>query len=385
MDTVKPMPAEMEGQIKLAIFAGATGEWGGASRVLFTNLRKLDRTRFAPLVLLPGPGPAESLLDEMGIPYRIWGALTEPGRPIAYLAALVRALALLKREQIAVMHMNRANDWRPAEILAARLCRVPVIYHLHTVNQDRSPATRAARLLMTVSNFVREASDLQGVPAVVIHNCVDMTRFAAPVERQEAGRGGTVRVSFIGQIRSIKGIEDFVAMAGRLPGSHYRFEIYGRCRHGQQGVAGAYSEESLIQLICNDERIIYKGYESAIECAYRSTDILVVPSRWQEPFGLVLIEAAASGVPVVATRCGGIPEVVLDGQTGFLVDAGDIDAMAQHVRRLAEEPDLRHRIGQQAMQHCKDTFAELPVRKMEACYARLAQKRGPEGDCMQPW
>ena len=63
---------------KICYFAGAAGNWGGASRVLFTNLRKLDRTRFSPIVLLSGHGPAEALLQALDIPCVVWGPLTEP-------------------------------------------------------------------------------------------------------------------------------------------------------------------------------------------------------------------------------------------------------------------------------------------------------------------
>ncbi len=81
------------------------------------------------------------------------------------------------------------------------------------------------------------------------------------------------------------------------------------------------------------------------------------PSIWQEAAGLVNIEALACGVPVVASRVGGIPEIVEHGTTGLLVAAGEPDELAAAIRRIAEDPDLRRKMGEAARTAAVERFS----------------------------
>jgi glycosyltransferase involved in cell wall biosynthesis len=78
---------------------------------------------------------------------------------------------------------------------------------------------------------------------------------------------------------------------------------------------------------------------------YRRADIFVFPSLWQEPFGMPPTEAMAAGLPVVATRSGALPEIVVDGETGLLVERGDVDGLAQALLELLRNPAKRSRMG----------------------------------------
>jgi glycosyltransferase involved in cell wall biosynthesis len=81
------------------------------------------------------------------------------------------------------------------------------------------------------------------------------------------------------------------------------------------------------------------------EGVYAAAEIVCQMSRWEEVFGFVIAEAMASGKPVVATRVGGIPELIDDGQTGFLVDRGDHQAMADKILALLADANLRRSMG----------------------------------------
>ncbi len=356
---------------KICYFAITAGNWGGASRVLFTTLPQLDRSRFTPIVLLSGHGPGEADLDRMGIAYEIWGPLTEYRGPLNYLRAILRTCRWLRREGVELVHVNRANHWRAAEILAARLCRIPVVIHYHTVNLDHAPAARWYSAIAAVSGYVARHSDTQGVPTHVIHNSVDLARFTGGASMRETLgiAPEAVVVSFIGQIKQIKGVEDFIDMAGRVAGDHVRFLISGQC--WGDTVEGSYTEEAFLALIAHDARIRYCGYVGQIEDIYRTSDIIVAPSCWQEPFGLVCIEAGVAGRPLVATRVGGIPEVIEDGVNGLLVEPGDVAALAEKVRLLVDDPALRESLGKQARSRVERDFTGKPVRTLEALYDSL--------------
>ena len=356
----------------ICFVAGSAGDWGGASRVLFTNIRGLDLGRISPLVLLPREGPIVEELARLKVPYRVWGDLQEPTDLFAYLRAFFRALRFFRREKVALIHLN-LRPWRPAEVLAAKALGIPVVVHYHLVNLTRTPTDAIARAGVAVSEFVRGVSQPVELEKFVVHNPVDLARFSNG--RSRRGDFGIdsekVVVTFLGQIRDIKGVQDFIKMARMTKDERIVFLIAGECRDPKE-FPGAYTEADLDEMIGGDARIRYTGYVDRVEDVYVSSDIVVVPSRWQEPLGLIAIEAAACGKPVVATRVGGIPEVVLDGVTGYLVEPQDIEQMARCVQELVNDPLTRRALGDAAHARIKNLFTERPIRQFEDLLLRLA-------------
>jgi glycosyltransferase involved in cell wall biosynthesis len=334
--------------------------------VLFTNLRLMDRQRLTPLLLLPRPGPIEDELGRLGIRYHIWGPLTEPGSPLAYLRGLVRAWRLFRREHVTAIHLNGTFFWRPAELLAARLLRIPFIAHYHVINAKPGPFMKHCEAAICVSRYTAEQSLPAVLPKPVIYNSISLARFDSGHKlRDQRGIGADeVVVAFLGQIREIKGVADFIAMARKIPHPNARFLIAGECRDPQK-FPGSYSEQDLAKLAQGDVRIRYIGYVKDVEDVYHTADIVVVPSRWQEPLGLINLEAGACRKPVVATRVGGIPEVVEDGVNGYLVEPGDVDALAARVAGLITDPALRIRMGEAGRSRVERDFTTRPVREFE--------------------
>ena len=264
-----------------------------------------------------------------------------------------------------MVHFNN-RPWRPAEALAARLLGIPILLHFHVVNEAVSPVIRWASGVVVVSEFVAQASLPADLPKYVVHNPVDLQRF-------EQGRSlrevlgiapDKVVVSFVGQIRDIKGVQDFIAMAHLIDDPALVFLIAGECRDPRT-FSGAYSEDDLRAMIGGDARIRYIGYIDRVEDVYASSDIVVVPSRWQEPLGLIAIEAGACGKPVVATRVGGLPEIIEDGRTGCLVEAQSPVALADAVKRLVAHPAQRTQMGGAAHEHIVSQFSAKPVAAFE--------------------
>jgi glycosyltransferase involved in cell wall biosynthesis len=99
---------------------------------------------------------------------------------------------------------------------------------------------------------------------------------------------------------------------------------------------------------------------------YARSSIVVVPSLWQEPFGLVLLEAMASGKPVVAYRSGAVSEIVADGETGFVVERGNVEQLGQRVLDLLKNPGLARKMGEAGRQRA---VREFDIRETAARYA----------------
>lgn len=132
-------------------------------------------------------------------------------------------------------------------------------------------------------------------------------------------------------------------------------------------IAGAGREEAGLRarLAPLGDRSTFLGYVGGetLACLYRASDIVVVPSRY-EPFGLVALEAMAAGAPVIASRAGGLAEIVEDGRSGLLVAPGDVRQFAAAIARLAADPDLHRRLGTAGQRRALDGFG----------WARIAER-----------
>lgn len=154
-------------------------------------------------------------------------------------------------------------------------------------------------------------------------------------DRPPRPAGAPVRIGFLGRIEPQKGIAPLLeAFTGLSPG---RAELL---------VAGAGDDDYVAGLRARYSHpgIRYVGFVPAAEL-YGGVDVVVVPSVWQEPLGRVALEGAAHGLPVIASRTGGLQEVVDDGRTGLLVPPGDVPALRRALEELVGDPERRDRLG----------------------------------------
>jgi glycosyltransferase involved in cell wall biosynthesis len=169
---------------------------------------------------------------------------------------------------------------------------------------------------------------------------VDINRFKLQnarsiVNRFVAGNESVKVVTFIGQLIQDKGIWTFLEAA---------YILLEKKRDLVFIIVGEGSEkDKLMQVVKSrglTDRVKFLGLRDDIEVILSSTNVFVCPSVWEEAFGLVVAEAMSCGVPVVASRIGGIPEIVRDGETGFLVPPGDPMAFAEAIDRILYDPAL---------------------------------------------
>ena len=119
-------------------------------------------------------------------------------------------------------------------------------------------------------------------------------------------------------------------------------------------------ERQLRELVCDlgiEERVEFRGFRSEVFEELSTVDALVHASIIPEPFGQVIVEGMAAGLPVIAVRAGGPAEILVDGETGLLYPSGDVDALASLLRRLADDVELRSRLGDQAREAVVDVLA----------------------------
>jgi glycosyltransferase involved in cell wall biosynthesis len=209
---------------------------------------------------------------------------------------------------------------------------------------------------VAVSNFMARHLRELGIDPNAIHviyNCVP----SEIVDAQTATGSNPdcrLRIGRAGQISRHKGHDVLVKAAGLLQENGIDFEIV---------VFGSGSEEYLSELrqqvVANalESRWKWMGYAKNPREMYLSMDICVVPSRFEEPFGLVAAEAALWGLPVVAARRGGLPEIVTDGETGFLVDSENAADLAEKIGLLAANRQQAEKMGQKGRHRVVHEFS----------------------------
>lgn len=360
--------------VKVA-FINPSGEIGGAERALLLLLGQLDRTRYSPSVVCLGTGRFVEVLSQSGIPVEVlslgaaerlsrmgrssvgeqFAGACEMGRAAA---RLVRQLRMLRPDLI---HTNGIKAHLVGGI-AGRLLRRPVLWHM----RDLIAEGRMRRMFRAAAGVVPQR--VVGVSALVtaqfagtqaehrahtVHDAVDLERYrpvrlAADVRGEFGFPPGTVVLAMVAHFTRWKGhllflemlaqlLEQKLPVAGVIVGSSiYRnaaeqnYEAEVRTRAEQLGLG---------------HRVRFTGYQDCVADFLNAADILVHPPIRPEPFGLGVIEAMALGKPVVAAAEGGMLETVAPGETGLLVPAGDVGALARAVRSLVEDPRRRETMG----------------------------------------
>lgn len=219
-------------------------------------------------------------------------------------------------------------------------------------------------IYLPVSNFVAERI-ARNVPQAKhkihrLYNAIDLQRFE-PITSEEQAKIIKKKVlqevddrpiiSFIGQIIVEKGIDLFLNVVKRIidEGLECRFLIVGDGNYRDQ-------VRDFCQQQDYKESVQYLGLRSDVNEIMRITDVFVMPSQWGEAFGLAAIEAAATGVAIIATNVGGLPEVVLDGHSGLLVELGDEKGLEASIRQMIENPEQRTEYGRNGRRHAESNF-----------------------------
>jgi glycosyltransferase involved in cell wall biosynthesis len=201
------------------------------------------------------------------------------------------------------------------------------------------------------------------VPITTIHNAVDLERFQPNHEsRQETRRSldiaaNQLLIGIVGQITPRKGqkelIEAFAEIAPEVSDAVLMIVGEPIFNHDEEYAAAI---RTAADSSAASDRIQFIGAREDVPALMRAFDFLVVNSH-AEPFGLIVIEAMASGTPVMATAVDGIPEIVNHGESGWLITKRDHDSLVEGMLTLGCDPVLRRALGQRGRQVTSDRFS----------------------------
>jgi glycosyltransferase involved in cell wall biosynthesis len=283
----------------------------------------------------------------------------------------------LQDEGVAHLHNHFADSSANVAMLAATLAKVGFSYTLHGPAEIYDPEgwhfrekTARARFVFCISHFARSQAMLFSDPAdwpklKIIHCGVTPERYGTGVEISTDG----LHLIFVGRLVPIKGLrvlmEAFAAARENVPGLRLTLVGDGADRAHLEALAAPYGED-----------VRFTGYldQDGVAETLREADALVLPS-FAEGVPVVLMEAMASGKPVIATQVGGVSELVEDGVAGFVVPPGDPQSLTDAITALAD-PEARARMGQAGR---AKVLAEFDIRQEAARIAALLTGQGGDG------
>jgi glycosyltransferase involved in cell wall biosynthesis len=361
--------------------------FSGAERALLLTLRSLDPARYAPSVLAGTEGEFAEQVRAMGIPCRVASlSPLERRTPFAGVRSIAIVLAAALRARASLIHTNEAPSFQPAGY-AARLLGIPAVTHIRFPDSASgyawflrpgfSRALFVSRALLDQaladkdSVFASRAGVLHdGVEAQPQWSADDVARERRLLELPER----RPIVAMTGQVAEVKGIWDFVAAAELLvqQGPDPFFVVLGDDL--KNGGATRRAMEARVSSLGMAERFKFLGFRKDAPRLVQAFDVIAVPSH-VEPLGNATLEAMAAGRPVIGTRVGGIPEMIIDGETGALVPPSDPRALADAISRIVHDAPLRSAMAHAARARARKAFGiDVHGQRLQSCYDQLLSR-----------
>jgi glycosyltransferase involved in cell wall biosynthesis len=309
------------------------------------------------------------------------GKMTPEGRPLlagvwSQIRLLCRILAAVQRRRVRLVHIHTCalfSFWRDIvhmTVVRAMGCRV--IWHLHDGTFPRfiSEGSRlkravirwalrraAATILLSETTLQALRPHAPGVKWAVVPNGVPLPEQRPDGNGSGNGDGTSMELVFLGNLTRRKGAYDLIAAVEKAVGRGANANLSlagGETAPGQRQEI----EQHLAESPCASRiRLLGLVQGEQKQIALSEADCVALPS-YAEGLPMALLEGMAAELPVIATRVGSIPALVAQGVEGFLVSPGDVDALADCICRLTQDPALRRRMGRKARERVERDFSQ---------------------------
>ena len=337
---------------------------GGSSTSLIDVVTHLDPARYRPIVMCPTDGELPQRLREVKVPVVISG-INRPTREELhrFLFEVPRHWRWLRSHGIALVHGNTSAS-RRSIVQAAVSAGIPYVQHVRNVvrNPGSNYGYRVAQRIICNSDATaavfREEPSLRP-KTMTIYNAVELSRYENERETRRAELGVDASrpiVGFVGQLVPRKGVTTLISamatVAARLPEA---LLVVVGCPPPDET---AYEAEcrQLVETLGLQNHVRFVGYRRDVPAFMRTFDVFGLPTR-SEPFGKVVIEAMAAGCPVVASRVGGIPEILTDDTLGTMIPPDDPAALADALLGYLTDPRRRTEVSERGAASARARFS----------------------------
>ncbi|MEQ1843081.1 MAG: glycosyltransferase family 4 protein, partial [Verrucomicrobiales bacterium] len=336
-------------------------------------------------------------------------AILHPGRFLGLLAYSRKVARFAKERKVQIIHTNslKAHVYGG---LAGWIAGIPVVWHIRDFI-DRSYLPQAAVVcirtlarfipsyVIAVSNSVMEKLHLGGgkkvspvrqtgerpsvkpgtLTSLVVHDGLSDGELLDRDEAEFSKRWPEpVRIGIVGRLAPWKGQHVFLQAAAALlkAGYRVRFKIVGAPLFGEDDYERELHE--LVKSLGISDQVEFMGFQSNIPAVLRDLEVLVHASTSADPCPNTILEGMAAGLPVVGSDGGGVPELIVDGETGLLVQMGDSQSLTSALKSLLDDPLRARRMGHAGYLRVRRDFTAARVaRQVEGVYREMIPSDTP--------
>jgi len=374
----------------------------GAQKVLEFVLDAVA-PEFAPIVAFPTNGPFRRHLQNRSIQTVLYPLGTyQSGQKsraemltfsVRSVACGLRLANLIRRERVGLIYVNGPRCL-PAGVVAAKLTGRPLLLHLHLTLSRKREARIVARLARHAGKIVScsyaaaqpllEESPILNSSLQIIYNPLLESSGGADRTPDGSPLAASFVLGMVGRVTESKGHLNLLKAVSALPPDlqkKIRLVIVGAPAPGNAADLGYLSRAKELAARLNlQTQILWAGYQTDPTLFYASMDVLVQPSSAQagEGMPMVIMEALREGIPVIASRTGGIPEVIRDGSNGVLVTPSDDRALTHALQSFLEDPVLRARLQVGSRDSLSERFSLANFQSQTlACVRELVGLQSP--------
>lgn len=298
-----------------------------------------------------------------------------------YIIFLFRYLwILITNNNIKLIHLHSAADGsfyrKFLALKIAKIFRKKVIFNIHPIwfivfyNKSNNFIKRIITNALNNSDLILVLSE--NIKSEITNICQNrnIQILYNPVAIKEFNHipSDTIRVTFMGNLNKNKGVYDIIEAAKYIQNPNIIINLYGK---------GIFEEfNNLISDNQVTEIVKIQGWIGGAEkdIALENSDIYILPS-YTEGLPMSILEAMSAGLPIISTPVGGIPEAVKDGVNGFLIQPGDYKALAEKIDLLANDKELKEKMGQESLRIAKEKFdINVIINQLKEIYDELLKK-----------
>ena len=357
------------------LYISIDGKISGGNKVCSGILRAAKKAGHEVELLSPNSGPLTKALEKDGIKVQILSLARS-----FYFHKAIKLAILLKKEKIDLVHTHTSLN---SEILARIACfiaRVPIICHQHqpidTFNKNSLISTcqhlldritsRSVFRFIAVAKARREAMikyrGYKKDKVILVYNGICVEEFSQEVAK-ELVRGALnltdkdIAIGLIGRLEIAKGQETLINAALITAKKYPQIKFFLIGDDHIEGKPSLKRYQKMIRELKLEERCFLLGFRPDIKSLIQCMDIIVLPSLW-EAHSIAILEALAAKKPVIASRVGGTPEIIVHEKEGILIAPKDPESLAREICRLIENPKLIQKIAVNGYKKVKEEFSE---------------------------
>ncbi len=364
--------------MKNILFIHQSAELYGSDKTLLYLVVNLDKNKFYPIVILPNDGPLKKELEKENIKVIITPVLKlhrkmfTPSNLLQFINDFFKGIktikSIKKQHKIDFIYSNTL-----AVLLGFFYCffhKTKHIWHVHEIIESPKIFAKLFRLLLnnSTNTFVIHNSiatsnfwNCKG-KNVVIWNGIDTFPEIKSEEKDRIRKiilntDSELVLALVGRISRWKGQMLLLEVFNELIQTHQNIKLVyiGSTPPNQEHFLSSLNDKIVEYNLIKKVEII--PFQENINQLWQSIDVAIVPSTEPEPFGMVAIEAMMAQKPVVAANHGGLTEIIVNNQTGFLVEPNNKTALKEALEKLIYNPELRKTFGQKGYQRAIESFS----------------------------